>query len=298
MSTAILLAIIAGLLYGALSLAYKYAETVKARSAQFTFMMSISGAAITFAKSFSETSTWGDPHLWLFGGGMGVVIVGGVYVIMAANRLGPVYSSWTVVNVSFLFAIFLSAVILKEKLLCVDPVNLLIFCLTLYLFVRGMKAGGATRHRKETLVHVAALIGIFVINGLATFGSKLKYTLFAENNTSAYAAVFYLSSAVITFLLMYRDRQGPMFYKDEIKAGVAGGVLISVATILFLSAMSLPSAAVFTVTQGVSLTSGVVLTTLVGKERLNGWMALGLAAGLILLFAVIFREQAATWLCG
>lgn len=298
MNVAILLAIAAGLLYGALSLAYKYAETVKARSAQFTFMMSVSGAVITFVKSFSETSTWSDPNLWLFGGGMGVVIVGGVYAIMAANRLGPVYSSWTVVNVSFLFAIFLSAIILKEKLLCVDPINLLLFGFTLYLFVRGMKAGGVARKRHETLAHVAALIGVFVLNGLATFGSKLKYVLFAEANTSAYATVFYLTSALLTFILILRKRQGALFLKNEIKAGVAGGVLISLGTILFLSAMSLPAAAVFTVTQGVSLTSGVALTTLVGKERLNGWMALGLAAGLVLLFAVIFREQTAVWLCG
>ena len=297
MNTAILLAVGAGLLYGALSLAYKYAETVKARSAQFTFMMSATGALITLFKSFSETSTWGDAKLWLFGGGMGVVIVGGVYVIMAANRLGPVYSSWTVVNVSFLFAIFLAAIVLKEKLLCVDPFNLLLFGVTLLLFVRGMTAGGVNRHRNETLAHLAALVGIFVINGLATFGSKLKYTLFAEANTSAYATVFYLTSAIITFFLILRDRQGPLFFKNEIKAGVAGGLFISAATILFLSAMSLPGAAVFTITQGVSLTSGVALTTIVGKERLNGWLALGLLTGLLLMFAVIFREQTAAMLC-
>jgi hypothetical protein len=62
--------------------------------------------------------------------------------------------------------------------------------------------------------------------------------------------------------------------------------------------MALPAAAVFTITQGMSLSSGVALTTLVGKERLNAWMVIGLISGTILLVAVIFREQAATWLCG
>ena len=298
MNAAILLAVGAGLIYGVLSLAYKYAEQVKARSAQFTFVMSATGAIISFIKSFSEISTWDDPKLWIFGGILGVVIVLGVFVIMAANRLGPVYSSWTIVNVSFLFAIFLSAVVLKESLLCVDPLNLALFGLTLFLFVRGMKAGAGSQIGKQTFIHLAALIGIFVINGLATFGSKLKYTFFAENNTSAYATVFYLTSAAITLALMLAKNKKPLMTRHELQAGLLGGVCISTATLLFLSAMSLPAAAVFTITQGVSLTSGVALTTIVGKERLNSWMVLGLMFGLVLLFAVVFREQTAAWLCG
>jgi drug/metabolite transporter (DMT)-like permease len=298
MNGAIILALCAGLLYGVLSLAYKYADRVKARSAQFTFVMSVSGALISFLKSLNETSIWGDPLLWIFGSIMGVTIVLGVYVIMAANRLGPVYSSWTIVNISFLCAIFLSAVILKEKLLCVDPFNLALFGLTLFLFVRGMKAGAGQQQRKDTYLHLAALVGIFVINGLATFGSKLKYTFFAESNTSAFATVFYLTGAAITLILMLRKRQQPIITRHELQSGFLGGVCISTATLLFLSAMSLPAAAVFTITQGVSLTSGVALTTLVGKERLNRWMVFGLLAGLGVLFAVVFREQTAAWLCG
>ena len=116
MNVGYVLAVSAGLLYGILSLAYKYAERTKARSAQFTFVLSLSAALVTLIKSFSEESAWADPRLWIYGVGMGIVIVFGIYVIMVANRLGPVYSSWTIINVSFLFAIFLSAVILKEKL--------------------------------------------------------------------------------------------------------------------------------------------------------------------------------------
>ncbi len=298
MSLGIILALLAGLLYGTLSLVYKYAEQVNARSAQFTFMLTAGAAAVTFIKSFGETSTWGEPLLWSFGAGMGVVIVLGIYVLMAANRLGPVYSSWTIVNVSFLFAIFLSAVILKDKLLCVDPLNLALFGLTLFLFVRGMKASVGEQHSRKTWLHLLALIGVFATNGLATFGSKLKYALFAETNTSAYATTFYATSAVITLIIILVRRDGPLLRKSEIKAGLLGGLCMSVATILFLSAMSLPAAAVFTITQGVSLTSGVALATLVGRERLNRWMALGLLMGLLLLFAVIFREQTAAWLCG
>ena len=297
MNLAIILAAFAGLLYGLLSLAYKYADRVKSRSAQFTFVMSASAAVVTFIKSFSEQSQWGEPLLWMAGAGMGIVIVAGVYVIMAANRLGPVYSSWTVVNVSFLFAIFLSAVILGERLLCVDPLNLLLFALTLYLFVKGMRAG-AQHHHKETTLHLLTLIAVFATNGLATFGSKLKFTFFGEANTSAYATVFYLVSALITLIFILAKRNGPLFTKDEIKAGVIGGLCMSTATILFLSAMALPAAVVFTITQGVSLTSGVALTTLVGKEKLNRWMVFGLVMGAIVLVAVVFREYTAVWLCG
>ncbi len=298
MSFGILLAASAGLLYGILSLAYKYAARVGARSAQFTFVMSVIAALVTFVKSFSEQSTWSDPLLWITGAGMGLVIVAGVFVIMAANRLGPVYLGWTMVNVSFLFAIFLSAIILGEKLLCVDPLNLLLFGITLFLFTKGMRAGAGVQKPQQAFLLIFALIGVFATNGLATFGSKLKYTFFAGDNTSAYATVFYLVSALITLVLILAKRQGSIMTTGEIKSGVVGGVCISTATILFLSAMELPAAAVFTITQGVSLTSGVALTTIVGKERLNKWMVFGLIMGAVLLVAVIFRDVTARWLCG
>ncbi|MBN1480864.1 hypothetical protein EH223_00095 [candidate division KSB1 bacterium] len=298
MSLGILLAVLAGLLYGILSLAYKYAERVKARSAQFTFVLSLVAGIETLLKSFTEQSNWGEPLLWIAGTGMGIVIVAGIYVIMAANRLGPVYSAWTMVNVSFLFAIFLSALLLGDKLVCSDPFNLLLFGLTLYLFVRGMRAGATKRRVRESVMHLLALLGVFVTNGLATFGSKLKYTFFAEANTSAYATVFYFVSAFITMMLLLRHRRAPLITKNELKAGALGGLCISTATILFLSAMALPAAAVFTITQGMSLTSGVALTTLIGKERMNVWMVLGLIIGAIVLVAVVFRERTAAWICG
>ncbi|MBN1560869.1 hypothetical protein JW998_11500 [candidate division KSB1 bacterium] len=298
MSLAILLAAFAGLLYGILSLVYKYADRIKARSAQFTFMLSLTAALVTVVKSFTEKSAWQQPLLWIAGAGMAVVIVIGIYVIMAANRLGPVYSSWTIVNVSFLFAIFLSAVVLGEVLLCVDPINLLLFGITLFFFVKGMRAGLGKRQHKETFMHLIALLGVFVTNGLTTFGSKLKYVFFGSANTSAFATVFYLISALITLILILVNRNRPFLTRDEIKAGALGGLCISTATILFLSAMALPAVAVFTITQGMSLTTGVALTTIIGKERLNFWMVAGLVSGAIVLVAVVFREQTSKWLCG
>jgi drug/metabolite transporter (DMT)-like permease len=298
MNLGILFALSAGLLYGILSLAYKYAAHVGARSAQFTFIMSVTAALITFAKSFSEQSTWGAPLLWITGAAMGLVIVAGVFVIMAANRLGPVYLGWTMVNVSFLFAIFLSAVILGEKLLCVDPLNLFLFGITLFLFTKGMRAGAGPQKQQQAVLLILALIGVFATNGLATFGSKLKYEFFAESNTSAYATVFYLVSALATLLIILVKRSGSFITSGEIKSGALGGLCMSTATILFLSAMSLPAAAVFTITQGVSLTSGVALTTIVGKEKLNKWMVFGLVMGAVVLLAVIFRDVTAAWICG
>ena len=299
MNIGILLAIMAGALFGALSLVYKYAEQQKSRSAQFTFVLSLTGAIITFTKSFFENTTWDLPALWILGIAMGVIMVVGIYILMAANRLGPVYTTWTVVNISFLFAIFLSAVFLKEKLLCVDPINLFLFGIMLFLFYRGMKSGIATGQvPKESVLHIVTLLGVFLTNGVATFAGKIKYTLFADTNTSAYAAIFYLVSALITlFIILGGKRKGPIFTAAEIKAGAMGGGIISIATILFLSAMILPAAAVFTITQGVSMIGGVALTTFVGKERLNKWMVLGIVMGLIVLFAVVFRDQTSVWLC-
>lgn len=298
MNPAVFLALAAGVLYGMLSLAYKFADTKKCRPPQFTFVMTLVGAFTALAKSFTEVTIWSSPLLWLLGGVMGVVIVAGIYVIMAANSRGPVYASWTVVNVSFLFAVFLSAVFLKEQLLSVDAVNLLLFGVTLFLFVRGMKAGHADQPAGESLTHILLLLAVFVTNGLAAFGSKLKYTFWGDANTSALPTVFYLTGALISALMIVRAHGRLHFTRDEWQIGSLAGVLISSATLMFLSAMSLPAAAVFTITQCTSLTAGVTLTTLVGKERLNGWMALGLMVGLLLLFAVIFREQAEGWLRG
>ena len=297
MNAAIFLALTAGLLYGGLSLAYKLADVKKCRFSQFTFVMTLVGAFAALAKSFTEVTVWNSPLLWLHGGVMGVVIVVGIYVIMAANVRGPVYANWTVVNVSFLFAVFLSAVFLKEELLCADAANLLLFGVMLFLFVRGMRAGHADKPARESLTHILLLSAVFITNGLATFGSKLKYTFYGEANSSALPTVFYLTGALISALMIVRAHGRLHLTRDEWKIGALAGVLISSATILFLSAMSLPAAAVFTITQGTSLTAGVALTTLVGKERLNGRMALGLITGLLLLFAVIFREQTAAWLC-
>lgn len=298
MSLGIVLAASAGLLFGVLSLAYKYAERVKARPAQFTFVLSVVAGIETLLKSFTEQSTWSEPLLWIAGAVMGTVIVAGIYIIMAANTLGPVYTAWTMVNVSFLFAIFLSVLTLGERLLCVDPINLLLFGLTLYLFLRGMRHGDHVKLTRESLLHLLALVGVFVTNGLVTYGSKIKYAFFGEANTSAYATVFYFVSALITLFIILTNRKGKFLTKDELKSGALAGICMSTATILFLSAMALPVAAVFTITQGMSLTSGVALTTLVGKERLNAWMVLGVISGAILLLAVIFREQTAAWLCG
>ncbi|RPH89095.1 MAG: hypothetical protein EHM72_20800, partial [Calditrichaeota bacterium] len=103
MSLGYILAITAGLFYGLLSLAYKWADVRKARSAHFTFILSITGALVSLIKSLSEESIWDDPRLWMLGGVMGLVIVAGIFSLLAANRQGPVYTSWTIINVSFLF---------------------------------------------------------------------------------------------------------------------------------------------------------------------------------------------------
>lgn len=299
MNLAIVLALSAGLFFGMLSLAYKYADMKQCRSAQFTFVLSLCAAGITFIKSFTETSMWDDPVLWGLGASMGGVIVVGIFVLMAANRLGPVYSSWTVVNVSFLLAIFLSAILLQEQLLCVDSINLMIFGGTLYLFLRGMRAeSGTAKSVSHTYLHLFALLGVFLTNGLVAFASKLKYTFWGDANTSALPTVFYLVSALITWVMIQRKHGRLEISKDEWAAGALGGLLMSLGTILFLTAMSLPAAAVFPITQGTSLTAGVALTTLIAKERLNRWMVLGVLVGLLLLFAVIYRETTATWLCG
>jgi drug/metabolite transporter (DMT)-like permease len=299
MSLGYFLAIIAGLIYGLLSLAYKWADVRRARSAHFTFILSITGALASLIKALTEQSIWSDPRLWLLGGAMGLVIVAGIFSLLAANRQGPVYASWTIINVSFLFAILLSIVILHERLLCVDPLNLFVFAIALYFFVHGMKktilAGRETYHVWK---HAGMLLLVFIFNGLATFGSKLKFTFWAHANTSALPTVFYLSSALLCLLLIYRQERRLRFTRDELKTGFAAGILISTGTIIFLTAMSLPAAAVFTICQGVSLTSGVLLNTLVGRERLNSWTVLGLFFGLILLFLVIFREPLALWMCG
>ncbi len=299
MNVAIILAITAGMMFGILSLAYKYANLKKCRSAQFTFALSLSAAGVTFFKSLTETSKWSDPLLWGLGAVMGIVIVAGIFVLMTANRLGPVSSSWTVVNVSFLLAIFLSAIVLRERLLCVDPINLAIFGLTLYLFVRGMRAeSGTSKPVSHTFLHLLTLLGVFLTNGLVAFASKLKYTFWSQANTSALPTVFYLVSALITLVMIQRQSGRLDIAKDEWKAGAMGGLLMSIGTILFLTAMSLPAAAVFPITQGTSLTAGVALTTLIAKERLNRWMVLGVLVGLLLLFAVIYRETTAALLCG
>jgi uncharacterized membrane protein len=261
----LILAILSGVLYAVAALGYKMAERSNCRTSTFIVVFSIAGGVFAIIKSFSETSEWNNPRLWLLGIAMGILFDLAIFFILQSNKNGPASISWTMLNLSLLVPVILSPMLFQERVYWVDPIIVAAFVLMLAFFAQSLRKTDNS-DKKKTRMYFLLLLGIFLSNGLFILGNKLKYELFEENNTAALTFIVFLIGGLIAWLASNHRYDKWKIHLAEWKAGTLTGLSNSIGTIFYLGAMSLPAPVVFPLSASIALLGGVLLITRVYGE--------------------------------
>jgi drug/metabolite transporter (DMT)-like permease len=277
MQLPLVLAILSGVLYAVAALGYKMAERLNCRTATFIVVFSIAGGVFAMIKSFSETSEWKDPRLWLLGIVMGILFDLAIFLILRSNKNGPASISWTM--------------LFQERVYWIDPVIVAAFVLMLAFFAQSLRKTDDSNRNKTPRRYFLYLLGIFFSNGFFLLGNKSKYEFFEDNNAAALTFIVYLAGGLIAWLVSSRRYKKRKIRVPEWKAGALTGLSNSIGTILYLGAMSLPAPVVFPLSSSIALLGGVVLTAGVYGEKFDLYKIIGMVMGLVALLLAIFREH-------
>jgi uncharacterized membrane protein len=291
MQLPLVLAILSGVLYAVAALGYKMAERLNCRTATFIVVFSIAGGVFAMIKSFSETSEWKDPRLWLLGIVMGILFDLAIFLILRSNKNGPASISWTMLQLSLLVPVILSPMLFQERVYWIDPVIVAAFVLMLAFFAQSLRKTDDSNRNKTPRRYFLYLLGIFFSNGFFLLGNKLKYEFFEDNNAAALTFIVYLAGGLIAWLVSNRRYKKRKIRVPEWKAGALTGLSNSIGTILYLGAMSLPAPVVFPLSSSIALLGGVVLTAGVYGEKFDLYKIIGMVMGLVALLLAIFREH-------
>ena len=267
------------------------AERLNCRTSTFIVVFSIAGGAFAIVKSFSETSEWKDPRLWLLGIVMGILFDLAIFLILRSNKNGPASISWTMLQLSLLVPVILSPVLFQERVYWIDPVIVAAFVLMLAFFAQSLRRTDDSNRNRTPRRCFLYLLEIFFSNGFFLLGNKLKYELFEDNNAAALTFIVYLAGGLIAWLVSNRRYKKWKIRVPEWKAGAVTGLSNSIGTILYLGAMSLPAPVVFPLSSSIALLGGVVLTAGVYGEKLDLYKIIGMVMGLVALLLAIFREH-------
>jgi multidrug transporter EmrE-like cation transporter len=292
MSIPVMMAVLSGLFFALSSLGYKMGERRQCRPQAFLFVFAAAGGVVAGMKALFETTQWLDLRLWLLGSVMGIFLNLAIFFVLQANRFGPAFMSWTVLNLSLLLPVFLSPILFGERFLWLDPVITGFFILMLWSFARGMADGGA-RKRDAGMVHILMLLALFLANGFLQLGNKYKYILFGDLNTSGLLFILYLSGGLMALMGIYARGSGPYLSAAEFRVGGVTGLLNGIGAVLYVGAMSLPATVVFPVSAGIGLVGGVFLTIFLFAERLDRFKTMGIFFGFLALGLAILREPLA-----
>ncbi|HEY3398983.1 MAG TPA: hypothetical protein VGM19_15145 [Armatimonadota bacterium] len=292
----ILLAFLSGVSFSVLGMSYKMAAARHCRAVPFTMALGLSAGVVTLFKSTTEATAWGDPHLWGLAGAVAVCFISSIPLVVLASRLGPGSLNWTVVNLALLVPLLSAPYLFHEPLLGVDALVIALFVLALVCLQRGMHAAGDTPPRRY-LLYALVLTAIFVTNGTVGVAQKLKYLLLGETSTAGLAATFYLLTAVLAFSIMLARGQARM-RRAEWQVGALAGLTSAGGVLSLMTALRLPAAEVFPISQGLSLVGGIALTAVLYHERFNKWKVLGVALALAVVLLAVLREPTQVWLTG
>lgn len=285
----LIMAILSGVLYAVAALGYKMAERLNCRTSTFIVVFSMAGGLFAIIKSFSETSEWQNPRLWLLGIAMGILFDLAIVFILQANKNGPASISWTMLQLSLLVPVILSPILFQERVYWIDPIIIAAFVVMLAFFAQSLRKTEDSG-QKKTRSYFFYLLGIFFSNGFFLLGNKLKYEFFEENNTAALTFIVYLAGGLIALLVSIIKNENLKIQVTEWKAGGLTGLSNSIGTIFYLGAMSLPAPVVFPLSSSIALLGGVVLTTRVYGEKFDLYKTIAMVMGFIALLLAIFRE--------
>jgi drug/metabolite transporter (DMT)-like permease len=284
-----LLLFISGLFWAVLGLGYKVADHYRCRTAGFARIMFVtSGLICVIVAGVVEQTAWGDWRLWALGLSAGVMFFLVLLLLMPAYRLGPASVVWIVVNLGTLVPILLSPLFHERLYWFFDPLLLGLFVLMLLAFQRGMAQAKETTPATGMLF-LLVLLAVFLTNGILLAAPKWQSIMFDGANRLGYLAIFYLGGAASTLVADLLRKESLPPTRNEWKAGLLGGVSGAVGMLLFMAVIRLPAAVVYAANGGVSLLGGVLLTTLIYRERLNALKITGLALGLIVLLTAVLR---------
>ena len=163
----LVLAILSGVLYAVAAVGYKMAERLNCRTSTFIVVFSIAGGVFAIIKSFSETSEWKNPPLWLLGIAMGILFDLAIFFILQSNKNGPASISWTILNLSLLVPVILSPMLFQERVYWIDPIIVAAFVLMLAFFAQSLRKADNS-DKKKTVRYFLLLLGIFLSQGLFT----------------------------------------------------------------------------------------------------------------------------------
>jgi uncharacterized membrane protein len=170
----LIMAILSGVLYAVAALGYKMAERLNCRTSTFIVVFSMAGGLFAIIKSFSETSEWQNPRLWLLGIAMGILFDLAIVFILQANKNGPASISWTMLQLSLLVPVILSPILFQERVYWIDPIIIAAFVVMLAFFAQSLRKTEDSG-QKKTRSYFFYLLGIFFSNGFFLLGNKLKY---------------------------------------------------------------------------------------------------------------------------
>jgi len=292
----LLFAVLGGLSLIVVGLGYKHASVVKSPVGAHGSVFGGVAFLLTFAYSFFEPTDWLDWRLWAVG------LVGSALFMLAvgfytrANRVGPLSTSWVVLNLSCVLSIFLAAVFLPdEKWVWLDAPIVALFVGMIFTLHAGMKQDGAgeTKGRVHPLFWPLVL-GAFVFNGVFLFLLKIKAAALPVGHNGAMMAICFGAAGAIMaacHALACRRRNEIPWKKHDFAAGLMLGFGAGLGNIFVLKAMSLPAVVVLPVCQGLPMIGGVVAMAILYRERFNRAKIAGLLLVCALLLLTVFRDK-------
>jgi hypothetical protein len=284
------LAIAAGLAFAVLALCYKVAEHLQCRPAAFTLVFSGAAGVVSLGMAIQEPTAWTDPRLWGLGASTGLIFAVTIRLLLTANRLGPASVSWTMVTLSLLVPVLGAPFLFGEALIRMDWVILGLFLAMLACFAFGMHTSDETPpEHKLTFALIA--VALFLINGSGLVLAKVKYRAFGDASSAGYVAVAFLVCSLASAGWHRRASGGAALRAPEWAAGLCAALASVAGNLLVLAAMSLPSAIVFPVSQGVSLLVGGFLLAACFREPLNGPKIVGLVLGFAVVVTAAVRQS-------
>jgi len=283
-----------------LGLGYKYASVTRSRVGAFGSILMVIGFLMSLGYSFFEPSAWSDIRLWGIGIAMGLVLVSAFGLLVRANQIGCVSTSWVVVNLSSVLAIVLAVLFLpNENFLRVDIFIVTVFIAMILALHAGMKGAGEGKETKAAIhpLFWPFMFLTFFLNGFFLFLMKIKEGMFPAGNSSGATIAICFGTAGVLMTLYHViaccRRREVLWQRHDIIAGVTAGVAVGLGNTFILQCMSLPAVVVYPIAQGVPMIGGVIAMALLYKERFNRAKAISLFLAIAVLLLTMLRTYVA-----
>jgi len=290
------LAVLSGLGFGALGIAYRLGQAKGLSPAHIAFAIGVAGSAVFGSRALGTLRPAPAP-LWVFGVAFGATQYLVVRLIKPALARGPLSALWCAVNLGFIVAVLYSRLFLSERPSVAQYVGIAAAAACVVIASLGQQ-GDNSRDGLLLLRDRAAygfmLTLILALNGLSpVFIKYLNAQPFGAGQTylSAFTDLYYLlfygSFAVLTAADLAISGGMTIAIRGISGPGALGALGSVVGLWAWARASDLPAAVVFTVTSVVSIAVAAVVSVVAFRERASvAWYAtIGLAALAVVLTA-------------